>query len=104
MDTIESLWLGHFGMTTIIAMITDMCESLNCKRDLVPDTTDIVESAEQLAEASEDINDTLTQIAVMVVYCESSYGVEATIEALTEAGAYPDLITEARDSTEYLNR
>lgn len=97
MDRLESLWLGHFGMSTLAAMIADMCESLSCKRDLVPDTADIIESAEQLAKESEDINDTLTQIAVMVIYCESSYSVEATIEALSEAGAYPDSVTEARE-------
>jgi hypothetical protein len=96
MDTINSLWLGHFSLATLAAMVADMCESLSCRRELATDSADITEALEQLVEEAEDINETLAQIAIAVAYCESAYGIETTTEALAEAGAYPDVIAEAQ--------
>ena len=95
----------HFGLSTIVAMIADMCESLTCSRELATDREgleDFVDTLEQIAEAADIVNDALQQIGVMVAYCESSYGKDETADFLAEVGIDPAVIAEAQQATEYL--
>lgn len=96
---LPGIWLGHYCLATLAAMIADMCESVECTRNensAWEVMEGVVAIAEYVADSAEGVNLTLGQIAAIVGYCERSYGEEATVEALADAGANPDIIAEAQ--------
>ena len=100
-NRIDSLWLGHFSLTTLAAVVADLCESLTASRELATDREGLEDFADTLgniAEAADTVNEALAQVAVIVAYCETSYGIEATIEALSDLGVNATVIAEAQEA------
>jgi len=98
-EVLPGIWLGHYCLATLAAMIADMCESVSATRELASEgagAEDVVFTAEQIADEADGVNITLGQIAAIVDYCERSYSEESTIEYLAEAGADPEVIAEAQ--------
>jgi len=98
-NVIDGLWLGHFSLKTLAAMVADLGESLTASRELAAGREgleDFDDTLEQIVKAADTINDALGQIAVIVAYCEASYGTEATVEYLADMDADASVIMEAR--------
>lgn len=74
---ISYFWMRHFSINTIAAIVADLCREVD-------------------SVASEYRYGIKHQIAVAADYCELQFGTEATVEALTEAGADPEVILEAQ--------
>ena len=102
-SVIDNLWLGHFSLATLARMVADLCESLTACRQLATDREgleDFADTLEHIAEAADTVNEALVHIAVIVAYCEASYGAESTMEYLTGLGADASVIMEAQQAAQ----